>query len=92
MFLQNTQERDLSFGRKLSDFIEEDRASFGQLKAPYASLSAPVNAPFSWPNNSDAIRSRGMAAQFTLTKAVRSVGTACGRHARQVLCPSLFHR
>ncbi len=34
MFLQNVQERDLSVGRKLSDFIEEDGASFGQLKAP----------------------------------------------------------
>jgi hypothetical protein len=27
-----------------------------------------VKAPFSWPNNSDATRSRGTAAQFTLTK------------------------
>src|SRR5260370_34427017 len=34
MFLQNTQESDLCLGRKLPDFIEEDRASFGQLKAP----------------------------------------------------------
>src|SRR6266478_9291580 len=39
MFLQNTQESDLCLGRKLSDFIEEDRASFGQLKAPYTALS-----------------------------------------------------
>jgi hypothetical protein len=34
VFLQNTQESDLSLGRKLSDFIQEHRASFGQLKAP----------------------------------------------------------
>src|SRR6266478_10069877 len=34
MFLQNTQQSNLSLGRKLSDFIQEDRASFGQLKAP----------------------------------------------------------
>jgi len=33
MFLQNTQQSDLGLGRKLSDFIEEDRASFSQLKA-----------------------------------------------------------
>jgi hypothetical protein len=32
--LQNTQERDLGFDRKLSDFIEEYCAPFGQLKAP----------------------------------------------------------
>jgi len=31
--LQNTQQGDLGLGRKLSDFIQEDRASFGQLKA-----------------------------------------------------------
>src|SRR5260370_9688418 len=34
VFLQNTQESDLGLGGKLSDFIEEDGASFGQLKAP----------------------------------------------------------
>jgi hypothetical protein len=34
VFLQNTQQSDLCLGRKLSDLIEEDRASFGQLKAP----------------------------------------------------------
>src|SRR5260370_5306814 len=33
-FLQNTQESDLGLGRHLSDFIEEDCASFSQLKAP----------------------------------------------------------
>ena len=33
VFLQNTQESDLGFGRKFSDFIKEDRASFGQFKA-----------------------------------------------------------
>src|SRR5207302_2008883 len=32
-FLQNTQESDLGLGRKLSDLVEEDGASFGQLKA-----------------------------------------------------------
>src|SRR6202041_1549176 len=41
MFLQNPQQSDLGLGRKLSDFIEEDRASFGQLKAPQAPLSSP---------------------------------------------------
>src|SRR5229473_4985831 len=41
MFLQNMQERDLGLGRKLSDFIQEDRASFSQLKAPQSSLGRP---------------------------------------------------
>ena len=31
-------------------------------------LSAPVNAPFSWPNSSDSSRFSCSAAQFTLTK------------------------
>jgi hypothetical protein len=34
VFLRNTQECDLGLGRKLADFIEEDRASISQLKAP----------------------------------------------------------
>src|SRR5580704_11448548 len=34
VFLQNAQKSDLGLGRELSDFIEEDCASFGQLKAP----------------------------------------------------------
>jgi hypothetical protein len=38
-------------------------------KRPNRHCVAPVKAPFSWPNNSDATRSRGIAAQFTLTKA-----------------------
>ena len=41
VFLQNTQESDLGLGRKLSDLIEEDRASFGQFKAAQTLLSCP---------------------------------------------------
>ena len=41
VFLQNTQKSDLGLGRKLSDLVEEDRASFGQLKAAYTPLSCP---------------------------------------------------
>src|SRR6202035_819558 len=41
VFLKNTQESDLGLGWKLSDFIQENRASFGQLKAPYATLNCP---------------------------------------------------
>src|SRR5260370_37218938 len=41
MFLQDTQESDLGLGGKLSDFIQEDRASFGQLEASQTPLSRP---------------------------------------------------
>src|SRR5258708_2729267 len=36
---------------------------------PSRRCNAPVKEPFSWPNNSEAIKSRGIAAQLTLTKA-----------------------
>jgi len=34
VFLQNTQQSNLGLGRKLSDFIEEDRASFCKFEPP----------------------------------------------------------
>ena len=37
-------------------------------KRPVLRAMAPVNAPFSWPNNSLSSSPRGMAAQFTFTK------------------------
>src|SRR5205807_1393562 len=43
--------------------------------------SAPVNAPFSWPNSSDSISSSGMAAQLTSTKG-RSRRADCTWMAR----------
>src|SRR5258707_1862371 len=45
VFLQNAQKSDLGLGGKLSDFIEEDGASFGQLKAPQKPLGSPRRAP-----------------------------------------------
>jgi hypothetical protein len=33
-------------------------------------LIEKTTVPFSWPNNSEAIKSRGMAAQFALTNAL----------------------
>jgi len=41
----------------------EDSSNF-----PILLVKAPVNAPFSWPNNSDSSRFSGIAAQFTDTK------------------------
>jgi hypothetical protein len=37
-----------------------------------------VKAPFSWPNNSDAIKSRGTAAQLTLTNTCAAHFRPCG--------------
>src|SRR5260370_41634664 len=41
VFLQNMQERDLGLGREPSDLIEENRAPFGQLKAPQPRAGVP---------------------------------------------------
>src|SRR5258708_3884001 len=38
-------------------------------KRPCRRCRAPVNAPFSWPNNSEAMSEGGIAAQFTVIKA-----------------------
>ena len=69
VFLQNTQASDLSLGRKPSDFIEEDLPPLANSKWPKRYWVTPVKAPCSWPNNSEAIKSRCIAAQFTLTNA-----------------------
>jgi len=48
-----------AFHGKLADFIKENRAGVRQLKTTLAALQAPVNAPFSWPNNSEAMSEGG---------------------------------
>ncbi len=42
---------------------------FANSNRPMRRWYAPVNAPFSWPNNSEAISEGARAVQFTLTKA-----------------------
>src|SRR6202021_3254056 len=37
-------------------------------KLPWRRGRAPVNAPFSWPNNSEAVSEAGIEAQFTVIK------------------------
>ena len=47
VFLQNTQESDLSLGRKLSDFIEEDLASLEGSSLPPAERNIHTVSLFS---------------------------------------------
>jgi len=62
VLLQNTQEGNLGLSWKLSDFVEE--ACLHLLaQTDQALLTRAGEGTFSWPNNSDAIRSRGIAAQ-----------------------------
>jgi hypothetical protein len=46
MFLEHTQESDLSFGSQLSNLVEKDRATFGQLEASETSLSCACERAF----------------------------------------------
>ena len=43
------------------DLVEEDGAARRRLELAFRELSAPVNAPFSWPKSSLATSSFGMA-------------------------------
>ena len=73
--LEHSQQGDLGLGRQIADLVEKDRPAIGQLKASQrAACSAPVKAPFSCPNSSEAISDGGIAAQFTRirTRATRA--------------------
>jgi hypothetical protein len=65
--LQHAQQLHLHGWRQFAHLVQEQRAAVGQLQRPFLSASAPVNAPFSYPNNSDSMRSIGRAAQLTVT-------------------------
>jgi len=65
--LQDPQKRHLRVGQEFTDFIEEKGATTANSKRPNFRWTAPVNAPFSCPNNSEAINVGASAAQLTLT-------------------------
>ena len=65
--LEHAQQLRLQRQRQLADLVEEQRAAVGLLERAGARRSAPVNAPFSWPNSSASIRLGGMAPQSTTT-------------------------
>jgi hypothetical protein len=58
-------------------------------KRPSRRCSAPVNAPRSWPNSSEAISVCGIAAQLTLTKGAPRGPTTYGWRARELLARSV---
>ena len=65
--LEHAQELRLQIERQLADLVEEEGAAVGLFDRPRLALTAPVNAPRTWPNSSDPIRSRGSAPQSTTT-------------------------
>jgi hypothetical protein len=64
--LQDAEQRDMGLHWQLADFVG-DGPAVGEFEATRRRFVAPVSAPFSWPKGSDAMNSRGTAAQFTLT-------------------------
>ena len=67
LLLNRTQQFRLQFQADVADFIEEERAAVRKLEPAFLCTSAPVKAPFSWPNSSLSSSPDGMAAQFILT-------------------------
>jgi hypothetical protein len=67
LLLQHAQHLGLRLQAHVADLVEEERAAVGQLELAARSATAPVNAPFTWPNSSLSISSSGIAAQLTST-------------------------
>ena len=65
--LEHAQQPGLRLHRHVADLVEEQRAAFGLLEAAGTAALAPVKAPFSWPNSSDSMSSRGIAAMLIAT-------------------------
>ena len=69
---KNAQELGLQWQRHVTDFVNDSsEPPLASSTRPSRGLSAPVNAPFSWPKISDSSNSAGMAAQFTDTSLPR---------------------
>ena len=65
--LQHAQQLDLHGRGEVADLVQEERAAVGHLEAALAGLAtAPVKAPFSWPNSSLSSSVSVRAAQLTL--------------------------
>ena len=72
--------------RHVADLVEEQCAAVGLLEAARAARVAPVNAPFSWPNSSLSISSRGIAAMLIATNGpVAALAESCSARATSSL-------
>ena len=67
--LQHAQELDLDVERQVTNLVQEDRRSVGELEAADLARQGPRVGAFSRPNSSLSISVAGMAAQLTRTMA-----------------------
>ena len=65
---EHAQQLGLNAGSERGHFIEHDRAALREFEAAGLRRDAPVNAPFSWPNNSDSTSSGGKAGAINFQK------------------------
>src|SRR5215470_5246754 len=69
LFLENPEQLRLKFQRYIAYLVQKKGAFIGKFEASGFCATAPVNAPFSWPNSSLSRSPRGIAAQFSFTNA-----------------------
>jgi len=51
-FLDEPEQLDLHFEREIADFVEEGGTAVASSTSPFLFSTAPLKAPFTWPNNS----------------------------------------
>ena len=64
---QRPQQLGLCLLAQVAYLVEEQRSTVGQLEPSQPAFRGSGKDPLSWPNISDSTRSRGIAAQFTVT-------------------------
>ena len=77
----------LGVHRHVADFVRKSVPPSACSKRPDERAVAPVKAPFSWPNSSASMRSRGMAAMLMATKGPLRRLQNCGARARDEFLP-----
>ena len=67
--------------------LDEEAPPFARSKTPLRVLTAPVNAPRSWPNSSDSSRFGGTAVQSNTTYGARARGPCVWRDSASTSLP-----
>ncbi len=76
--LEHAQELGLEIERQLAELVEEHGAvRLASSNAPWRAATAPVNAPFSWPNSSLSISVPATAPQSTTMNGCSRRGDSC---------------
>ena len=83
--LEDAEQLRLQVERQLADLVEEDRAAVRLSNAPLRRRSAPVNAPFSWPNSSDSMSVSAIAEQSTDDERPRRARRSVDRAGDELL-------